>query len=189
MQLRFVTGLEVDSLSAHLENFVEKGVPEAYKQDDHFTAYCRLSNGGKALVRATQIAIGHKNDLRIEVNGERGSIRWSQEDSDKLVVSLIDQPDRIYYRGGVHANDGFFGELPEDLMAEPTIPWGHSEGFHDAFARLHRCFESDVRAYQSGKFKGADGSKYATVEDGVAGLRFVEKAVRSSQSGNAWVAL
>ena len=189
MQLRFVTGLEVESLNAHLENFVETGVPEAYTQDDHFTAYCSMSNGGKALVRATQIAIGHKNDLRIEVNGERGSLRWSQEDSDKLVVSLIDQPDRIYYRGGVHANDGFFEDLPEDLMAEPTIPWGHSEGFHDAFARLHRCFESDVRAYQSGEFKGADGSTYATIEDGVAGLRFVEKAVESSQSGNAWVAL
>ncbi len=74
-------------------------------------------------------------------------------------------------------------------MGEPTIPWGHSEGFHDAFARLHRCFESDVRAYRSGEFNGADGAKYATVEDGVVGLRFVEKAVESSQKGNAWVDL
>lgn len=189
MQLRYVTGLEVDSLSAHLETFVKTGVPDEFSQDDHFTAYCRLSNGGKALVRATQIAIGHKNDLRIEVNGDRGSIRWSQEDSEKLVVSLIDQPDRTYYRGGIQANDGFFGDIPEDLLAESTIPWGHSEGFHDAFARLHRCFEKDVRAYQSGEFKSADGSKYATVEDGVVGLRFVEKAVESSKNGNAWVDL
>ena len=36
-------------------------------------------------------------------------------------------------------------------MAEPTIPSGHPEGFHDAFARLHRCFEADMRKWQAGK--------------------------------------
>jgi hypothetical protein len=74
-------------------------------------------------------------------------------------------------------------------MDESTIPWGHSEGFHDAFARLHRCFEIDVRSYQAGNYAGTDGSKYATVEDGVIGLRFIEKAVESNKSGNAWVNL
>jgi len=189
MQLRYVTGLEVDRLSAYLENFVPTGVPEEYKQDDHFTAYCQMDNGSRAMVRASQIAIGHKNDLQIEVTGERGSVRWSQEESDKLIVNLIDQPERVYWRGGIHANDGFLKDLPQDLMDESTIPWGHSEGFHDAFARLHRCFEVDVRSYQSGNYAGADGSKYATVEDGVVGLRFIEKAVESSLGGNSWVSL
>lgn len=189
MQLRYVTGLEVERLSAHLENFVETGVPEEFRQDDHFTAYCQMDNGSRALVRASQIAIGHKNDLQIEVTGKRGSVRWSQEESDKLVVNLIDQPERVYWRGGIHANDGFLKDLPQDLMDESTIPWGHSEGFHDAFARLHRCFEVDVRSYQAGNYEGTDGSKYATVEDGVIGLRFIEKAVESAGSGNAWVGL
>jgi predicted dehydrogenase len=189
MQLRYVTGLEVERLSAHLENFVETGVPEEFRQDDHFTAYCQMDNGSRALVRASQIAIGHKNDLQIEVTGKRGSVRWSQEESDKLVVNLIDQPERVYWRGGIHANDGFLKDLPQDLMDESTIPWGHSEGFHDAFARLHRCFEIDVRSYQAGNYAGTDGSKYATVEDGVIGLRFIEKAVESNKSGNAWVNL
>jgi len=189
MQLRYVTGLEVDRLSAHLENFVPTGVPEEYKQDDHFTAYCQMDNGGKALVRASQIAIGRKNDLRIEVNGELGSLRWSQEEADKLIVNLIDQPERTYWRGGIQENDGFFRDLPQDLMVESTIPWGHTEGFHDAFARLHRCFEADVRAYQADGYTETDGSKYATVADGVMGLRFVEKAVESNRNENAWVSL
>jgi len=55
MQLRYVTGLDVEQLSAQLETFVE-----GRALDDHFTIYCKLSNGAKALVRATQIAIGHK---------------------------------------------------------------------------------------------------------------------------------
>ena len=44
-------------------------------------------------------------------------------------------------------------------MAEPTIPSGHGEGFHDAFARLHRGFERDVRAWKAGKPFTSDGSQ------------------------------
>ncbi|MFB3788674.1 MAG: Gfo/Idh/MocA family protein [bacterium] len=182
MQLRYVTGLEPVRVSGFIETFVQ-----GRQLDDHFTAYCELNNGGRALVRASQIAIGHKNDLGIEVNGEKGTLIWRQEDPECLKIHLPGQPDRVYWRGEVKANDGFLGDLPADLMAEPTIPSGHPEAFHDAFARLHRCFEADVRAYQEGTYKGTDGSKYATVDDGHAGLVFVEKVVESSKNNHAWV--
>jgi predicted dehydrogenase len=182
MQLRYVTGLDVTRLQAHLETFVE-----GRQLDDHFTTYCELSNGGKALVRATQIAIGHKNDLGIEVNGTKGTLQWVQEEPEELTILLPDQPNRVYYRGAVAANDGFLGDLPDDLMAEPTIPPGHPEAFHDAFARLHRCFEADVRAYQAGQPFQCDGSKYANVEDGRMGIAFIAAAVKSQQQDSGWV--
>lgn len=183
MHLRYVTGLEVSQLQAHLVKFV--GGREI---DDHFTVYCDLNNGiGKALIRASQIAIGHKNDLRLEVNGTKGTLRLVQEKSEKVVVYLPGQPDRVYWRGEVKPTDGFLGELPADLMAEPTIPSGHPEGFHDAFRRLHDYFEKDVRAYQAGEPWNADGSKYANVEDGRIGIAFVATAVESSKQGGAWV--
>ncbi|MEW6071727.1 MAG: Gfo/Idh/MocA family oxidoreductase [Planctomycetota bacterium] len=182
MHLRYVTGLEVVEVSAHLETFVAGRV-----LDDHFTTYCRLSNGGKALVRASQIAIGHKNDLGLEVNGTRGSLLWIQEEPEEVVIRLPDQPDRTYWRGVVKANDGFLGNVPAELLAEPTIPSGHTEGFHDAFARLHRAFEADVRAYQNGQPFACDGSRYANVEDGRKGIAFLEAAVRSSANDGAWM--
>ncbi len=184
MQLRYVTGLEVKELQASLTTFVEKR-----QLDDHFVASCTLSNGGKALVRASQIAIGHKNDLGIEVNGTKGTLIWRQEESEQLTILLPDQPDRVYWRGAVAANDGFLQDLPDDLMAEPTIPSGHPEAFHDAYARLHRCFEDDVRTYLDGKPVVCDGSKYANVEDGRAGIYFITKAVESSNDKGAWVTL
>jgi predicted dehydrogenase len=184
MQLRYVTGLEVKKVSAHLEIFVERR-----QLDDHFTVYCELSNGGKALVRASQIAIGHKNDLGIEVCGAKGTLRWVQEEPESLTVHLNGQPDRVYWRGCVAENDGFLGKLPKDLMSEPTIPPGHPEAFHDAFARLHRCFEEDVRKYLDGKPFACDGSKYANVEDGRMGIYFITKVVKSSQKKGAWVAM
>ena len=181
MQLRYTTGLEVAELSANLEIFVE-----GRAIDDHFTAYCRLNNGARALVRATQIAIGHKNDLGIEINGTKGSLIWKQEFPEQVTILLNGQPDRTYFRGAVSANDGFLGEIPADLMAEPTIPPGHPEAFHDAYARLHRCFDADVRAYNAGKYTGADGSKYATVEDGWTGMAFLQAAIASSKNNAAW---
>jgi len=72
-------------------------------------------------------------------------------------------------------------------VAEPTIPSGHPEAFHDAFARLHRCFEADVRDFQAGSYKGTDGSQYATVDDGRMGIHFIEKALESSNNSQAWV--
>ena len=182
MQLRYVTGLEIERLRAQLETFVE-----GRALDDHFTTYCELEGGGRALVRATQIAIGHKNDLGIEVNGTKGSLAWVQEEPEQVVIRLPNQPDRTYWRAAVTANDGFLGDLPEDLMAEPNIPPGHPEAFHDAFARLHRCFEEDVRAWRDGRPFDCDGSKYANVEDGRMGIAFVDAAIRSHAADGAWV--
>jgi predicted dehydrogenase len=185
MHLRYVTGLEVTHVSAQLETFVE-GRP----LDDHFTVYCRLNNGGKALVRASQICIGHKNDLGILIAGTKGTVEWRQEEPEKLVVYLNGQPDRVYWRGAVTPGDGFLPkDMPADLLAEVTIPSGHPEGFHDAFARLHRCFEADVRAWKEGKPFQCDGSKYANVEDGWMGIAFLETCVKSSKNKGAWTAM
>ncbi len=185
MQLRYVTGLEVDSVSAELEKYVE-----GRALDDHFTTYCKLSNGAKALVRASQISIGHKNDLGIEVCGTKGTLQWRQEEPESVRILLSNQPDRVYWRAAVSAGDGFLPkDIPADLMAEPTIPSGHPEAFHDAYARLHRCFEADVRKWKAGEPFKSDGSKYANVEDGWMGIAFIETAVKSSDKKGAWTSM
>jgi len=183
MHLRFVTGLDVTKVSAQLETFVE-----GRALDDHFTVYCELSNGGKGLVRASQICIGSKNDLGLTVAGTKGTIRWSQEEPEKLVVYLANQPDRIYWRGAIQAGDGF---LPKDenieaLLKEPTIPSGHPEAFHDAYARLHRFFEADIRAWQKGEPQKGAGTNYASVDDGWMGMAFLATCLKSSANKGAW---
>lgn len=186
MHLRFVTGLDVTKVSAQLETFVE-----GRALDDHFTVYCQLSNGGKGLVRASQICIGHKNDLGITVAGTKGTVRWSQEEPEKLVVYLANQPDRIYWRGAIQAGDGFLpkDEKLEALLKEPTIPAGHPEAFHDAYARLHRFFEADIRAWQKGEPQTAAGTNYASVDDGWTGMAFLAACLKSSANKGAWTAM
>lgn len=183
MHLRYVTGQEISAVSAHLETFVE-----GRALDDHFTAYAQLSGGGRALIRASQICIGHKNDLGITIAGSKGTLSWKQEDPEKITIHLPDQPDRVYWRGAISAGDGF---LPKDkkldaLLAEPTIPAGHGEAFHDAYARLHRNFEADVRKYNAKRKFSCDGSEYATVEDGWIGMAFIDTCLKSSAKKGAW---
>jgi len=179
MQLRFVTGLEVTSVRGIIETFLK-----GRQLDDHFTTYCELSNGGRALVRASQIVIGHKNDLGIEVNGAEGSLLWRQEDAERVTIRLPGEPDRDYWRGEVGTRDSFLGRIPRWVSEEPTIPSGHVEAFHDAYARLHRSFEADVRRFNAGKPFKCDGSKYANVHDGVLHMKFIEAAVKSAKDGS-----
>jgi len=179
MQLRFVTGLEVVSVRGMIETFLK-----GRQLDDHFTTYCELSNGGKALIRASQICIGHKNDLGITVACEKGSLSWRQEDAELVTLGLPSGVERHYWRAAVPADDDFLGKVPADLLGEPTAPSGHVEGFHDAFARLHRFFEQDVRAYRSGKPFTCDGTRYASVHDGVKHMMFVEAAVKSAKANS-----
>ncbi|MFO8027422.1 MAG: Gfo/Idh/MocA family oxidoreductase [Opitutales bacterium] len=180
-QLRFVTGLDITEVSAHCECMVP-GRPI----DDHFTVYGKLSNGGRCLVRASQICHGSKNDLGIVVTGTKGLLKWRQEDAEAVTICLPGQPDRTYYRACVEANDGFLGDVPQWLLDEPTIPFGHVEAFHDAYARLHREFEKDIRAWQKGEPWKCDGTRYANVEDGRMGLAFIDAAVKSHKNDNAW---
>jgi len=183
MQLRYVTGLDVTQVSAQMETFVE-----GRQLDDHFTIYCALSNGAKALVRASQICIGHKNDLGIEIAGTKGTLRWRQEDPECVTVHLSNQPDRVYWRAAVAAGDGFLpkDDKLDDLLKEPTVPSGHPEAFHDAFARLHRFFEADVRKWKAGEKFACDGANYANVEDGWTGIAFIETCLKSNKSKGAW---
>ncbi len=183
MQLRFITGLEVTHLSANLETFVE-----GRELDDHMTVYCRLNNNAKALIRASQVSIGHKNDLGIEVVCERGALIWRQEEPDCVRIHLLAQPDRVYWRGAVIPGDGFLPkDIPQELLAESKLPAGHMEGFHDAFARLHRCFEADVRKWKAGETVKPDTAKYPTVIDGWVGVAFVATCLKSSKQKSAWV--
>ena len=177
MQARFVTGLEVVTVRGMIETFLK-----GRQLDDHFTTYCTLSNGGRAMIRASQIAIGHKNDLGLEVNCERGSLVWRQEESEQIIIRLPGEPDRTYWRGELKGKDSFLGDLPDWVGGECTIPSGHNEAFHDAYRRLHKSFEEDVRLYNEGKPFKNDGTKYANVHDGVLHMQLLEAAVKSAKA-------
>ena len=66
----WVSGLAVKKVSARLNTFVKGRV-----LDDDFNVIGELENGATAIITATQIAIGYKNDNGFRVYGTKGSLQ------------------------------------------------------------------------------------------------------------------
>lgn len=169
------TGLKVKRLSARLNTFVE-----GRSLDDDFNVVAEMDNGATALIYATQIAVGYKNDNGFRIYGSKGSLEWHQEQAEKLVVKR-NEYDETYWLG---ANFGFF---PDNVASFLRVPAGHMEDFFEALANLHCSLEREIR-----KRRGEDVPEpysHPGAAEGLAGMQFVAAAVESSKNDGAWIAL
>ena len=170
----FVTGLELNSLSADLTSFVK-----GRKLDDNVHVMMRYKGGAKGMLWASQVAPGNENALRIRIYGEQGGLEWAQEDPNYLRYTPYGQPPQLIRRGGAGA-DAVAGRVTR-------IPAGHPEGYLEGFANIY----SDVAELLSARLEGRDPDPAATlvptVQDGVAGVKFIEAVVESSRKNGAWV--
>jgi predicted dehydrogenase len=169
----WVSGHSVKKVSARLNRFVE-----GRQLDDDFNVIGELDNGGTAIITATQIAIGYKNDNGFRIYGSKGSLEWHQERAESLLVRT-GEVDEIYWIGGSF--------LPDSVASYLRVPSGHHEDFFEALANLHGSMERMIR-----KGRGEDGPDafdHPGVDEGVAGMRFVKAAVDSSNDGGTWTDL
>jgi predicted dehydrogenase len=171
----WVTGLSVKKVSARLNSFVR-----GRKLDDDFNVIAELSNGATALITATQIAIGYKNDNGFRVFGTKGSLEWRQEQAEKLLVRLGDH-DETYWIGGN------FGYIPKNVATYLRVPAGHHEDFFEALANLHTTIERMIRRRRGEKVP--DPYPHPNAETGLAGMKFVKAAVTSAKAKGAWMKL
>lgn len=174
---RYITGLLPDSISCNLKAFVE-----GRALDDYGTAVIRYGNGALGTVTASQISHGRENDLRIEVDGTKGSLEWHQEEPNKLIVRMNGKPHQIYTRAGGPYLSGL-------SAASSRLPSGHPEAFFEAFANIYTAVYDDIIKRVNGqKFDGAN-SIYPNVADGVDGMNFITQSVASSKEKGAWLSL
>ncbi|WP_062221495.1 Gfo/Idh/MocA family protein [Aureimonas sp. D3] len=171
----FVSGLETDSLLAELSTFVE-GRP----LDDDVRVLLRYRGGAKGLLWASQVAVGNENALTLRVYGTKGGLEWSQMDPNYLWFTKLGEPKQLLTRNGAGT-----GEASRRLS---RIPPGHPEGYLEGFANIYSEIAEALVAARSGAMP-AEAVTFPTVADGLHGMRFIEAALRSSQSGNGWVSL
>ena len=171
----WVSGQPVTRVSARLNSFVE-----GRELDDDFNVIAELGNGGTAIITATQIATGYKNDNGFRVFGSKGSLEWHQEAAEKLLVRRGNH-DEVYWLGG---NFDFF---PEAVASYLRVPAGHHEDFFEALANLHGTLERQIRG---GRGESAPAPyPHPGVAEGIAGMRFIRAAVDSSKNQGAWTSV
>lgn len=169
----WVSGLEVSKLSARLNTFVP-----GRTLDDDFNVTAEMNNGATALITATQIAIGYKNDNGFRIFGSTGSIEWHQERAEKLLVRK-GQHDQVYWIGA--GNEIF----PDNVASYLRMPPGHNEDFFEALANLHCTMERSIRKRQDET--SPEPYPHPGTKEGLAGMKFIEAAVRSSREDGKWV--
>jgi len=172
--ISYLTGLKITSLCARLDSFVKGRI-----LDDNASILLEYENGAKGLYWSSQIAVGHDNGLRIRIYGSKGSLEWFQEDPNHCRVSYLDKPTEILSRGR--------DKMYPQAQKVSRIPSGHPEGYFEAFANIYSIFISALSKRMEGKSVPKEYSDYPGVNEGLQGVRFIEKCVESSQKGAVWV--
>ncbi len=175
---RYATGLLPEQISCHLKTF-ESG----RKLDDYGTAVIRFENGALGTVTASQITHGAENDLRIEIDGTKGSIEWRQEEPNKMLLRRNGEPHSIYTR---NPNAPFMNDAGK---AACRLPGGHPEAFFEAFANVYRSAFDAMTARATGEKVVPVDTIYPNVNDGVEGMYFIQQSVASSRENGAWLPL
>lgn len=168
----YVTGLEIDELCADLTAFVD-----GRKLDDDGNVLLRFKGGAKGILHASQMSVGDENNLNIRVYGTKASLDWCQEYPNELTVKYPDQPRRIWRRG----ND--YVTVPGQFT---RVPFGHPEGYLEAFANVYQEIFRAVRAEVAGRKIPRDVD-FPNIEDGLKGMVFIDTVVRSAAKGARWV--
>ena len=170
----YITGLQIKELCADLTAFVP-----GRKLDDDGNILLRFDNGAKGILQASQIAAGEENDLSIRIYGEKGGLEWRQMEPNTLMAKWLDRPTEML-RTGV-------GELYPEAQAHTRLPAGHPEGYIEAFANIYRNFAHCLRARLDDKEPEVIYGDFPGVEDGIRGMRFIQRVVDSSKSELKWL--
>ncbi len=168
--IEYTTGLTIKSILADFNYLYEDN-----QMDVDGTVLIRMDKHVKGVIRSSQVATGEENGLSIAIYGEKGGLRWEQENPNYLYVLSDDKPLQVYKPG--HAYNSKLS------LNGTKLPPGHPEGIFDSIANIYLGVARAIRGekYNDGEFP--------TMMDGVRGLDFIESTVESNKKGNVWINL
>lgn len=172
----YITGLRITELCANLNTVV----PSRKLYDDG-DVLLKFDNGASGTLSASQIAAGEENALKIRIYGDRGGMEWSQQDPNNLTLRWLDEPIQVY-RAGANQTKQLCGHA----LAHLRTPYGHPEGYLEAFANIYRSFATTLSSKLNGVPCDTDTWDFPDVNDGLRGMLFIDSVVASAQSDAKW---
>jgi len=165
--LRYVTGLEANEISAEVNSLSSE-----ISVDDNAFVLLRMQNKARGIIWVSSAATGGENGLKIRVYGTKGSIEWLQDDPNNLKFTELDKPMKVITRAS---------KLVSNFsLSSSRIAAGHPEGFFEAFANIYSEFADQIHN-KNKKYS------FPTIDDGVAGIKFIYAAKKSSNLNSKWV--
>ena len=170
--LRYVTGLEVDELSAEVNSLSSE-----ITVDDNAFVIMRMNNSARGMIWVSSAATGGENGLKIRVFGNKGAVEWFQDDPNNLKFTEINKPLKIITRAS--------SSVSKFSLTSSRLAAGHPEGFFEAFANIYTEFAEAIhkKIFKKSQFT------FPNIEDGLKGIKFVFTAKKSSNNNAKWFKL
>ena len=170
----YVTGQEVERLSADIVSCI----PTRELEDDAMVNF-RMSGGAVGRLWTSSVAIGRQHGLTIQVFGEKGGLRWGQEQPNQLFWMPLGERLQVIERGE--------GGLSPEADRASRVTVGHAEGMPLAFANIYRDLAESIRARADGREVDPVADQYPKAEDGLRSMAAVAAVVASGRAGGEWV--
>jgi predicted dehydrogenase len=170
----YVSGRGLERLSADLGAIVPGRVV-----DDYGAFLLRLQGNLRGTLLASQALAGTENDISLRVFGESGALYWNHRDHEHLRHAPLGGAVTILARGDA--------DLLPPAHRLLRMSRGHPEGLLEAFANLYSDAAEAIAACLLGRSPDPLATDFPTAAAGVAGMAFVEAALRSREQAGAWV--
>ncbi|MFT6301153.1 MAG: putative dehydrogenase [Granulosicoccus sp.] len=170
----FVTGQEVTSLSADIVSCIASRELE----DDAMVNF-RMDGGAVGRLWTSSIAIGRQHGLTIQVFGETGGLRWSQEQPNQLYWMPLNERLQIIERGE--------GNLSPEADRTSRVTVGHAEGMPLAFANIYKDLAEAITATNEKREIDPAANLYPRANDGLRSMAAVAAVAESGNNDGAWL--
>jgi predicted dehydrogenase len=170
----FVTGQEITKLSADTVSCID--VREL--EDDAMVNF-RMDGGTVGRLWTSSIAIGRQHGLGIQVFGEKGGLRWSQEQPNQLFYMPLGERLQIIERGE--------GNLSPEADRTTRVTVGHAEGMPLAFANIYTDLAEAIHARKEGRPIDPAADLYPRAEDGLRSMSAVFAVAQSGKQDGVWL--
>ncbi|WP_221586205.1 Gfo/Idh/MocA family protein [Microbacterium sp. G2-8] len=185
--VQFLTGQQVSTVSGVVETIVKERPIETERVgiagrggdeygevtvDDVAIFTGRLTGGALAAFEATRFATGRKNELTVEISGDKGAIAFNLESMNEL---------QVYDRTAPDTDQGFTRVIvtePAHPYLEGWWPAGHMLGYEHAFSHQVKDFVDAIAS-------GADPSP--TFDEGAQVQRVLAAVEESSSADARWI--
>jgi predicted dehydrogenase len=175
-----VTGARITEVLADLQTVVPAregpdGTRHEITSEDLASVLLRFDNGARGCFTVGQVLPGHKNDLRLEVNGREGSLAWRQEQPNELWIGHHAKANTVLTRDPAL--------LDPSARGYAHLPAGHPEAWADAF----RNVISDAYAWiRRGAVPEAKPPALPTFADGYRNSLVIDAMLKSHAAGGQW---
>ena len=170
----FIVGQEVTKLSADTVSCI----PSRALEDDAMVNF-RMDGGVVGRLWTSSVALGRMHGLTIQIFGEKGGLRWTQEQPNQLFWTPLHGRLQVIERGEA-------GLSPEAERAS-RVTIGHPEGMPLAFANIYNDLAEAIRAQEEERTIDPAADLYPRAEDGLRSMAAVYAVSQSGKAQGRWV--